>query len=140
MRGRTALPRQANRKLRHAVEIRHESFLDPAFVDMLRRHGVALVVADSAGRFPYVEDVTADFLYLRLHGDAELYVSGYSERALTRWAKRIQRWNAGGEPRDAHRIARRKPAARKRRDVYCYFDNDAKVRAPFDAISLANRL
>jgi uncharacterized protein YecE (DUF72 family) len=139
MHGRSRLAIDRNRRLRHAVEIRHESFLDPAFVALLRRHGVALVVADTAGRWPYREDVTADFVYLRLHGDEQLYTSGYTPRALARWAKRINAWHRGSEPPDAQRIDRKAPPAR-RRDVYCYFDNDAKVHAPFDAQSLSGRL
>ena len=97
MRGRSALAIDRNRPLRHALEVRHDSFLDRRFVQLLRRHRTALVVADTAGRWPYLEDVTADFLYLRLHGDAELYVSGYSDDALSRWAGRIRHWSGGGE-------------------------------------------
>ena len=77
------------RQLRHAIEIRHPSFLDPRFVALLRRHNVALVFADTVD-WPYAEDVTADFLYLRLHGSEELYVSGYSDEALDEWAARIR--------------------------------------------------
>ena len=139
MHGRSRLAIDRNRRLRHAVEIRHESFLDPAFVTLLRRSRVALVVADTAGRWPYREDVTADFVYLRLHGDEQLYTSGYTPRALARWAKRINAWHRGSEPPDAQRIDGKAPRAR-RRDVYCYFDNDAKVHAPFDAQSLSGRL
>ena len=139
MHGRSRLAIDRNRRLRHAVEIRHESFLDPAFVALLRRRRVALVVADTAGRWPYREDVTADFVYLRLHGDEQLYTSGYTPRALARWAKRIDAWHRGSEPPDAQRIDGKAPRAR-RRDVYCYFDNDAKVHAPFDAQSLSGRL
>jgi len=138
--GRTQLQLQGSRKLRHAIEIRHPSFLDPAFVALLRRYGVALVVADTAGKWPYLEDVTAPFVYLRLHGDEELYASGYSDAALDRWAQRIRAWSKGSEPADAHRIAGKPPAARRSRDVYCYFDNDMKVRAPFDAESLMQKL
>lgn len=128
------------RRLRHAVEIRHPSFRDERFIALLRRHRVALVVADTAGRWPYLEDLTADFVYLRLHGDEELYVSGYTDAALRRWAARIERWAGGGEPDDAVR-ASAKPAARaRRRAVYAYFDNDAKVRAPFDARRLREML
>lgn len=76
---------------------------------------------------------------LRLHGDAELYVSGYGDAALDDWARRIRAWQRGGQPRDARR-ATRVPVARTPRDVYCYFDNDAKVHAPFDAQALAARL
>jgi uncharacterized protein YecE (DUF72 family) len=130
---------QPNRKLRHAIEIRHESFADPAFVTLLRRHGVALVYADGFG-LPYFEDVTADFLYLRLHGAEELYASGYSSDALDGWAARIHAWSAGREPPDRKTISPLRPAKRAARDVYVYFDNDAKVRAPFDALGLAARL
>ncbi len=140
MRGRTALPEQRNRRLRHAVEVRHASFLDPAFVALLRRHRTGLVVADSAGRHPVLEDVTADFVYVRLHGDTELYTSGYVDAALDHWARRIRRWAAGGEPRDARRVVPRSPVRASGRDVYCYFDNDAKVHAPFDAAALEARL
>ncbi len=140
MRGRTALPNEPNRRLRHAVEIRHESFCDEAFIRLLRRHGISLVIADTAGKWPLLEDVTADFLYLRLHGDKELYVSGYGPAALARWAQRIQQWAAGSEPADARKASELKPRKRRSRDVYCYFDNDAKVHAPFDAQQLARRL
>jgi len=139
--GRACLRIDENRPLRHAVEIRHESFNDPRFVKLLRRQNVALVVADTAGKFPYYEDVTADFMYLRLHGDEELYVSGYSDAALDRWADRIRAWSAGGEPADAVKIAPgMAPPRRAARDLYCYFDNDAKVHAPFDALKLISRL
>jgi uncharacterized protein YecE (DUF72 family) len=140
MSGRTALPTQPNRRLRHAVEIRHESFRDDAFVRLLRQHDIALVVADTAGRWPLLEDVTADFIYIRLHGDEELYVSGYTEEALDMWARRIDAWSRGTEPGDARKASALKPRRRASRDVYCYFDNDAKVHAPFDAQTLAMKL
>ena len=140
MSGRTALPEQPNRRLRHAVEIRHESFRDDAFVRLLRRHDVALVVADTAGRWPLLEDVTADFIYIRLHGDEELYVSGYTQEALDLWARRIDAWSRGAEPDDARKASPLKPRRRASRDVYCYFDNDAQVHAPFDAQNLARKL
>ncbi|WP_308813342.1 DUF72 domain-containing protein [Pseudomonas capeferrum] len=126
--------------LRHAVEVRHESFLCEAFVKLLRDHNVALVVADSAGKWPYVEDVTADFVYLRLHGDTELYSSGYTARALRRWGRRIEAWSIGGQPDDAHSIVEQPPRKRSSRDIYCYFDNDQKVHAPYDARRLLERL
>lgn len=129
-----------NRRLRHAVEIRHESFCCAEFVELLRRHDVALVVADTAGKWPYVEDLTSDFVYLRLHGDKELYASGYSSAALRRWQQRIEIWSRGGQPDDAHLIVDRAPRKRTARDVYCYFDNDMKVRAPYDARALLERL
>ncbi|MEB2180326.1 DUF72 domain-containing protein [Xanthomonas campestris pv. campestris] len=139
MHGRTALSIDRKRPLRHALEMRHPSFCDPSCMKLLRKHKVAVVVADTAGKFPYLEDVTADFVYLRLHGDAQLYASGYSDHALDRWSERIAAWAAGGEPSDAQRVG---PRASKRvqRDVYCYFDNDMKVHAPFDARGLMQRL
>jgi len=128
------------RDLRHAIEIRHQSFLDPSFVALLRRHQVALVFADSVA-WPYAEDVTADFVYLRLHGSEELYASGYSDEALEHFAARIKLWAAGREPNDARRItAEPEPGGRIPHDVYAYFDNDAKVRAPVDAHSLRARV
>ena len=85
-------------------------------------------------------DLTADFVYCRLHGSEQLYVSGYDAKALARWARRIKTWGQGGEPRDADRVL---PPTRPRadgRDVYVFFDNDAKVRAPVDAAGLIKRL
>ena len=139
MKGRSRLAIDQIRPMRHAMEIRHSSFIHPEFVDLLRQYQVALVVADTAGKWPYCEDVTSDFLYLRLHGDKELYASGYSEVALARWAERIRAWRAGGEPHDAQRIAGQ-AATLESRDVYCYFDNDIKVKAPFDARNLIDKL
>jgi len=139
MRGRSLLHIDRNRRLRHALEVRHPSFATPQAIALLRKHRIALVQADTAGKFPYLEDVTADCLYLRLHGDAQLYASGYSDEALDAWAERIDAWHRGGEPAAPQRAG---PAAarRARRDVYCYFDNDMKVHAPFDARRLAQRL
>ena len=131
---------QRRRELRHAIEIRHQSFLDRAFVALLRRHRVAFVFADSVA-WPYAEDVTADFVYLRLHGSEELYASGYSDEALDHFAARIKLWAAGLEPNDARRVTPETgPARAEARDVFVYFDNDAKVRAPVDARSLRARL
>jgi uncharacterized protein YecE (DUF72 family) len=140
LRGRARLAIDATRPLRHAIEIRHESFLNPAFVRLLRRYRIALVVADAAGLFPCREDVTADFVYLRLHGDTELYASGYSDAALARWAARVRAWSEGAQPPGASLIVPGRAPSRRPRDVYCYFDNDAKVKAPFDAAQLARHL
>jgi uncharacterized protein YecE (DUF72 family) len=138
--GRVRLAIDAPRAMRHAVEIRHESFIDESFVQMLHEHNVALVVADTAGKWPYREDVTADFLYLRLHGDKELYASGYTDEALSRWAARIRAWRDGFQPEDAHLISARVKPQQCMRDIYCYFDNDIKVKAPFDAKALITKL
>lgn len=133
MEGRVSLDPGPKRPMRHAVEIRHESFRDPAFIALLRKYKVALVVADTAGRWPRIEDVTADFVYMRLHGDKELYASGYDDDAIARWADRIRAWRDGGQPEDACLVSDKAPRKRAGRDVYCYFDNDIKVHAPFDA-------
>ena len=133
MEGRVALESGPNRPMRHAVEIRHESFLIPSFIAMLRRYKVALVVADTAGRWPMCEDVTADFVYIRLHGDKELYASGYQDEAIAAWAARIDAWRRGRQPEGARLVSDEAPPQAGARDVYCYFDNDIKVHAPFDA-------
>ena len=140
MKGRARLAIDRNRRLRHAIEIRNPDFLHASFIALLREHGIALVVADTAGRWPYVEEVTAGFMYLRLHGDKQLYTSGYTDAALDRWAARIRAWHAGSQPRDAARVVKKRPPRRKSRDVYCYFDNDAKVCAPFDAVKLIEKV
>jgi uncharacterized protein YecE (DUF72 family) len=140
VKGRARLAYGACRPLRHALEIRHETFVDEAFVDLLRREKIALVVADTAGKWPYAEDLTTDFVYARLHGDEVLYVSGYSDAALGRWAARISAWSEGGAPDDARCISRLPCPPCAGRDVFCYFDNDAKVMAPRDAQALAHIL
>ncbi|UOX88020.1 DUF72 domain-containing protein [Amycolatopsis sp. FBCC-B4732] len=109
--------------LKHALEVRHPSFAQPAATHLLREHDIALVVADTAGKWPFLEEQTSDFAYVRLHGDEELYVSGYSDQALRTWADKIRTWHDGG-----------------RRDVYVYFDNDVKVEAPRNAECLADLL
>lgn len=130
----------ALRPLRHAVEVRSETCITESFVALLRKHGIGLVVADTAKRFPHIEDVTADFVYVRLHGDEVLYASGYSPRAIDYWARRVEAWSQGREPEDARRISGVDPPPRKARDVYVYFDNDVKAHAPFDAMALMKRL
>jgi uncharacterized protein YecE (DUF72 family) len=108
--------------LRYALEVRHESFGEDAALALLRAHDVSLVVADTAGVFPDIRAVTSDFVYVRLHGADELYTSGYDDESLDRWADSARGWMAQGL------------------DVYVYFDNDAKVRAPVDAMALRARL
>jgi uncharacterized protein YecE (DUF72 family) len=110
----------ADRPLRHAVEVRHPSFETSAFLDVSRAHNVAVVLADSPGRWPVIREATADFRYARLHGAQELYASGYDDTSLDEWATTIRSWS---------------PA-----DVYVYFDNDAKAYAPRDAMALTVRL
>jgi uncharacterized protein YecE (DUF72 family) len=129
--GRVWLEPQPRRRLRHALEIRHETFVTPAFIQLLRARRVALVCADTVA-WPMLVDVTSDFVYCRLHGSEELYASGYDEQSLRRWASRIKAWAAGGVPKDAARASSRSTPCR-RRDVFVYFDNDMKLRAPADA-------
>ncbi len=123
LRGRAVVEAEENdRPLRHALEVRHASFLDPRYIELLREYGIASCVADSAGLYPIIEDLTADFAYARLHGATQLYASGYSGRDLRPWAARIESWQTSGRP------------------AFVYFDNDVKVRAPFDAQNLTRLL
>jgi uncharacterized protein YecE (DUF72 family) len=140
VKGRAAMTTDHRRPLRHALEVRHASFETPEFIDLLREHDIALVVADTAGKWPFLEDITSDFVYVRLHGDEELYTSGYTAEALQRWATKIRSWAKGQSPRSSHRIALPTRPLKSGRDVFVYFDNDVKVHAPFDAMSLAHRL
>jgi len=124
MEGRRAFTVEEDAPLRHAIEVRHPSFAEAEedWAGLLSGFGVASVVADTAGRYPRLDRTTADFAYARLHGDEELYVSGYDDAALDRWATWASAHLAAG------------------RDAYLYFDNDAKVRAPVDAMALIARL
>ena len=124
--GRAFVPRpdtpEPDDVVRHALEVRHESYRSTSFVRLLQEAGVALVVADTAGRFPAFAEQDAGFVYVRLHGETQLYTSGYEAESITRWARRVRRWSASG------------------RDVYVYFDNDAQGHAPFDALALAEQV
>lgn len=148
LQGRAFLTPPRRRPLRHAIEIRHPSCVSPEFIRLLRRQRIALVCADTVD-WPRLMDVTADFVYVRLHGSKQLYASGYDDVDLDAWAERVAAWARGEQPAagDTHpgvppcayasTIA---PARRQKRDVYVYFDNDAKVRAPFDALGLMTRV
>jgi uncharacterized protein YecE (DUF72 family) len=111
---------------RHALEPRHPSYFTEPCYDLLRAHGIALVIADTAGKFPYAEVLTAPFVYVRLHGSEALYASRYSDAELEHWAERLARWSEGTQG--------------KPRDLYVYFDNDARGHAPYDAQRLAERV
>jgi uncharacterized protein YecE (DUF72 family) len=119
MEGRALLECAVDIPLRHAIEVRHDSFKTRGFIELARAHDIAVVCADTAGKWPMFDDVTADFAYVRLHGADELYVSGYDDKSLARWARKIRSWKC---------------------DTYVYFDNDVKVHAPYDAERLAGRL
>ena len=130
-----------DRPLRHVLEARHPSFRDPAVVRMLRELDVALVVSEGAGAFPLFDDVTSDLVYVRLHGDTELYRSGYDDAALDAWAARVRAWAGGEVPTSASTIAPDDPPppAPHGREVLVYFDNDGGGHAPLDALALARR-
>jgi len=129
------------RAMRHAIEIRHPSFVNSGFVKLLRRHKVALVVSDSTEPWPQFDDLSAGFVYMRLHGTETKYSGEYSDASLEHWACKIESWRRGEQPADARLIAPDLPPPHARaRDVYCYFDNDAKTNAPFDARRLMERL
>jgi uncharacterized protein YecE (DUF72 family) len=112
---------RSDRPIRHAIEVRNESFLVPEFVAMVRDRRMAIVVSHSPGVYPLIEEPTTDFMYLRLHGAERMYYGSYGDEALDDWASRIGAWSAA-------------------RDVYVYFDNDEKTKAPFDARRLMERL
>ncbi|MBS7699013.1 MULTISPECIES: DUF72 domain-containing protein [unclassified Chelatococcus] len=136
--GRADTETDARRPLRHALEIRHESFRDPALIDLLREAGVALVCADTVD-WPRLMDLPADFAYCRLHGSDELYRSRYSDAALGTWAARVAAWAAGRTMKDGDFIGsvERHPTPR---DVFVFFDNTDKRHAPEDALRLMQRL
>lgn len=111
-------------RYRHAFEVRHPSYFCGEFYELLRAHDCALVVADTAGKFAYSEAITTDFVYVRLHGSTAIYASDYDDAELESWSSKIRRWMRGGNGRAA----------------YVYFDNDAKVHAPHNAMQLAGLL
>lgn len=111
-----------DRPIHYALEFRSPTFAVPEATQVLRRHQVATVLADTAGRWPKVDEDTGPIRYVRLHGDRELYASGYTDRSLDEWAGRCRAWASAG------------------RDVYVYFDNDMKGYAPHDAMQLIARL
>jgi uncharacterized protein YecE (DUF72 family) len=126
VKGRALLHAAEPARYRHAFEVRHPSFLDPAFYELLRAHDAAFVIADSAGKFVRADVVTASFVYVRLHGSGALYAGGYPAAELDEWAARIAEWASPSRP----------PA----RDVYVYFDNDALGHAPHDAVALTEKV
>jgi uncharacterized protein YecE (DUF72 family) len=131
-------PRLDGRALRHAVEVRHESFLTPAFVELLRKHSVAIATIES-DKHPLIADVTSDFVYARLQQTSEKVDTGYTPAALDTWASRAQAWAKGGAPKDLPTIAG--PARSKgKRDVFIYMIAGAKERAPAAAMALIERL
>jgi uncharacterized protein YecE (DUF72 family) len=119
---RVSLEAAQDLPLRHALEVRHPTFCTDTTVALLREHGIALVLADSPHRWPLLEQDTADFRYVRLHGHPDLYASGYSPAELDFWAEKVRTWTGAGQ------------------DVHVYFDNDVRGRAPYDAVALLERV
>jgi uncharacterized protein YecE (DUF72 family) len=133
------LPRQiAGKPIRHAVEVRHKSFVAPEFITLLRKYSVAPVLVDSE-KHPLIADVTSDFIYARLQRTAENVPTGYTPKALATWAKNAQTFADGGAPDDLPIIAPTANAKTKR-DVFIYMISGAKVRAPAAAVALIETL
>jgi uncharacterized protein YecE (DUF72 family) len=139
LKGRSWLEFEADLPIRHAIEIRHASCECTDFISLLRRNRIGLVVADTV-EWPLLMDITADFVYCRLHGSEQLYASGYETDAIDLWARRVVAWSRGQEVTDGKRTHPKPGPKRASRDVFVYFDNDAKVRAPFDAQALRKRV
>jgi uncharacterized protein YecE (DUF72 family) len=138
--GKVFLTPGADRPLRHAMEVRHESFKTPAFFELLQRHNVAFVFGDSGGVWPYAEDLTSDFVYARLHGVEKIYSSGYTDEALDFWAARLRCWVAGKPAPDPQLVLPAPTKPVKIEAAFVYFDTDLKVKAPFNAAGLRERL
>jgi uncharacterized protein YecE (DUF72 family) len=126
------------RPLRHAIEVRHESFAVPAFAALARRHSVAIVFADSE-KYPMIADVTGDFIYARLQSAGEAHATGYSAPAIKKWSERAKLWAEGGDAKDLPHAAKAAPS-KTARDVFIYMINGAKVRAPAAARALLAKL
>lgn len=139
MESRSWLDVEEDFPLRHAIEIRHKSFAIPEYIAILRKYGVALVVADSV-KWPVMMDITADFVYCRLHGSEKVYPDGYTAESIDAWARRIIAWSRGEEVTDGTHVHNEPGPKQSARDVFVYFDDDNKERAPFDAQSLSKRI
>ena len=126
-------------KLRHAVEVRHDSFVVPEFVALARKHDVAIVYADHA-KYPAIADVTGDFIYARLQTGSDDNPDCYTPKALDEWAARAKVWAQGKLPADLPRADPTIDAPVKPRDVFVYFISEGKVRAPFGAMALMRRV
>ena len=125
-------------RLRHVVEVRHDSFLTPDFIALLRQFSMPVVFTDHA-EYPSIADITGPFVYARLQQGKDTVPTAYPPKALDAWAGRLSEWAKGGEPVDLNRVG---PAAKngKPRDVYAYVIHEGKVRAPAAAMALIERL
>lgn len=125
-------------KLRHAVEVRNDSFKDPAFIALLREFSIPVVFADHA-KYPAIADITGDFVYARLQTGSDDVKTAYPPKALDKWAERIKTWASGGEPKDLPRVDKTS-APKKPRDVFAYVIHEGKIRAPHGAMALIERV
>jgi uncharacterized protein YecE (DUF72 family) len=134
------LPKSVDgRDIRHAVEVRHDSFKVPEFVELAREHGVAIVVADKEDA-PLIADITAPFVYARLQRTSEAAKTGYSPKDLDAWAKRAQAWEKGSAPADLKPVAAASKAKATPRDVFIYMIGGHKVSNPAAAMAFIERL
>jgi uncharacterized protein YecE (DUF72 family) len=131
-------PELDGRRIRHVVEVRHESFVVPSFIELLRKFSVGVAVIDSE-KHPLIADITGDFVYARLQRTSEKEKSGYPSRALALWTKRARQWAAGDAPDDLALLAAALPASGER-EAFIYMISGAKVRAPAAAMALIDRL
>jgi uncharacterized protein YecE (DUF72 family) len=136
----TCLPAERDgRRLRHVVEVRHDSFCTPAFIALLRKHNVAVVFAEHAS-YPAIADVTADFVYARLQKGKDDVPTAYPPKQLTQWTERLREWADGGTPDDLPRIDADHKTKKQPRDVFAYVIHEGKVRAPAAAMAMIKTL
>jgi uncharacterized protein YecE (DUF72 family) len=127
------------RAIRHALEVRHESFADAAFIKLARKYKVAVVTAGDS-KYPQIADVTAPFVYARIMGTTEKQKNGYAKAALDRWTARAKEWAAGGAPEDLQTVSTAAAAKAKSRDVFIYVISGFKERNPAAAMEMIKRL
>jgi uncharacterized protein YecE (DUF72 family) len=133
------LPKRIDgRDIRHAVEVRHDSFKTPDFIALVREHGVAVVIAADSD-YPQITDITAPFVYVRAMGTSEKEKLGYSKARLDLWAERAKTWASGGVPEGLETVDKKKPA-KTSRDVFLYIISGFKERNPAAAMALIERL
>ena len=140
VKGRAWTETDANRKVRHAFEFRHPSFQNADFIEMLRAHDVGVVFADSGKKSPYMEDLTSDFVYMRMHAEKAAYTKGHTEKALNALVERVDLWTKGKQPKDAQLVSPDGKPVKTKRDVFVFFDNEVKENAPLDALRLIEKL
>ncbi|HUO22363.1 MAG TPA: DUF72 domain-containing protein [Caulobacteraceae bacterium] len=131
--------RAGGRALRHVIEARHDSFISPTFIALLRERGIGLVYAEHF-TYPEMADVTADFVYARLQKGSDEIETAYPAEALEGWAGRFKAWAAGGQPEDLPLADPASAPAKTPRDVFAYVIHEGKIRAPAAAMALIDRV